>query len=514
MEHGDRLELERAGAGRPAPLSPAVRYLVWGLIALGVLLRLRLYFFSPALWLDEASLLSDLLNTTSLREQIQAGHTQLCPLGFLVLTNAAIRALGTSEYVLRLVPLFCSLAALVPFYFLARRCMGPVGLVVAVCLFAVAPKAVRYAAELKPYSMDLAASAALAYLGVVALKRRLDLKWAALLAGVGAAAAWFSFPAAFVLAGFGTVLFAAALLRGQWGRALALSGVGAVWVASIGLYFLLALKAASGSPKLQSFWESSFMPLPPTSLADLRWFATNALDLMNDPGGLSVASLGILAYIVGFVSLVRRDRDLALALAAPIVVTLLVSGLKMYPFSTRLLLFSLPFIYLPVAEGAQQVRAWTRGRWKVVGLLFVLALVGPTFVRTLYHSARPEEKEAIRPVLAYVAENRREGDVFYICRPAFPAYRYYAPRYGLDKFAVIRGIYAGHDWAEYREDVQQLKGRGRVWIIFSHYRDDERKAVLGYLDELGSRLSDVQAQGSAAYLYGMRPAPEAGPSGP
>jgi hypothetical protein len=187
--------------------------------------------------------------------------------------------------------------------------------------------------------------------------------------------------------------------------------------------------------------------------------------------------------------------------------------LKKYPIASRLILFSLPFIFLPLAEGAQQVWLWARGRWRAVALLFILALVGPTMARALVHFARPEETEEIRPVLAYVAKNRLESDVLYVYSPAYPAFRYYAPRYGLDKPAAIRGIHPANGWAKFKENLQQLRGKGRVWVILSHFREDERRNVLGYMDEMGTRLSDIRKVGSEAYLYDMKPAPEAHPPG-
>ena len=507
----NRLELEPAGVWQPPPLSSAVRYLVWGLIALAVVLRVRLYFSVPSLWLDEALLAADLVRRPDIWQQMHAGATQTCPVGYLVLVNGAIRAFGTSEYALYLVSLLAALAGLIFFYFLARRSLGPAGLVVAVCLFAFAPKAVRYASEVKPYGMDLMVATAFAYLGVVSLKRELDWRWTALLAGAGVAALACSFPSVFVLAGFGSVMWGMAMARKQWRRALMLTAVGTVWLVGLGVYYAVALRTTSTSTGLQDFWGRAFMPLPPKSLDDLMWFRIAIAGALKDPGGLAVPSLAAVAFLLGSVRLARRDLDLALAVVAPIAFVLLASGFKKYPFSTRLLVFSLPFMYLPIAAGAELI--WTKlpGWRHVAGVVFILVLAGPTASQSLSHLITPEGREEMRPVLAYVAENRREGDVLYVFRPAAPAYRYYAPRYGLADVPFIRGQYAKKDWKLYEGDVQQLKGKGRTWVIFSHLRSQEQDAILGYLDALGTRLSDVQADGSSAYLYDMKPAPASGP---
>jgi hypothetical protein len=514
MGHTKSLELERAGEGVPAPLSPVVRYALYGLLALGIALRLRLYLFNPSLWLDEATLALDLMKGAPIGQQILRGHTALCPMGFLLMTHASIRAFGTGEYALRLVPLLAGLAAFVPFYFLARRCLGPVGLMVALCLFALSPAAVRYAATLKPYSMDLAVSAALAYLGVLTLGRKVDLRWAALLGASGAVAVWFSFAAALVLAGIGAVLGGSALVRRRWGRALLLSGVGLVWLLSVGAYFFLTLRSVGSRQPLLAGWQSAFMPLPPTSAADLRWFLTTASGVLHDPFGLDLVGLSALAFIVGLVSLAGRSRELALALVAPIGAALLASGLRLYAFQGRLLLFALPFVFVPVAEGASQVWAGARGKRHLIGALFIALLVGPPAARAVAGIIWPGQKEESRPVFAYVAQHRRPGDGLYLSRYAYPAFRYYGPGYGLDQMEIMRGAAWRGDATQYEGALQRLSGRGRVWFVFSHVEPGEQEAYLRGLDRLGTRLDSFHRPEAAAYLYDLPPEPRAGPSAP
>lgn len=495
------------GVGAAPARSRSVRYLTVGLVAVGVLLRLRIYLFNAPLWLDEVRLALDVLNRPLAPLTDHPGHAQLCAVGFVALTKLAVRVFGDGEHALRLVPLASALIAFLPLYGLARRCLRPAGVLIAVALLAVSPKAIRYAATFKPYSTDLAVAAALAWLGIRALDGPLTARRAVLLAAAGAAAVWFSLPAVFVLAGIGLVLGGMALARRQWGRAAGLSAVGLIWAASFLAYFLLLLGQTRKAPALLDYWESAFMPLPPNSMADLRWFADGALAVFRDPGGLSLVGLGALAFAAGILSLGTRRRGHALALVAPLLVTLLASGFRAYPFSGRLLLFCLPLLYVPIGEGADRIRTGLRGRPGLIGVLFLVLLFAHPVGRAAANLAAPWTREEIRPVLSYVAEHREARDTIYVHYAAVPAYTYYAPRRGLAGAPFIKGRRPDPEGPGVPEDLARL--RGRAWIVFCRARDQERQALLAALDAMGGRLSHVEAPDAAAYLYDLAPADRA-----
>ncbi len=483
-----------------------VRYVVIGAVAVGVLLRLRVYLFNAPLWLDEVKLALDVLKAPIAPLEDHPGHAQLCALGFILLTKLAVRVFGDGEYALRLVPLVSAVIAFLPVYWLARRCLRPAGVAVAMVLFAVSPKVIRYAATFKPYSTDLVVAAALACMGVWALDRRLDAKRVALLAVAGAAAVWLSLTAVFVLAGVGLVLGGRALVRRRWGRAARLSAVGLIWAASFLAYFAFALGQTRRAPALLDYWESAFMPLPPTSLADLRWFATHGFAVFRDPGGLTLAGLAALAFAGGVISLWQRRRDHALALVAPIAVVLLASGRSLYPFASRLLLFVVPLLYVPIAEGADRITAALRERAAPIGVLFLVLLFAHPVVRAADNLVAPWTRHEIRPVLSHIAEHGRPGDAIYVHYAAMPAYAYYAPRLGLGDAAYVEGARPTRRQPEVAQHLERLRGIGRAWIVLCNASSPEQQALLRVLDGMGERLSHVAAPDAAAYLYDLGPA--------
>jgi len=50
-------------------------------------------------------------------------------------------------------------------------------------------------------------------------------------------------------------------------------------------------------------------------------------------------------------------------------------------------------------------------------------------------------------------------------------------------------------------DLEQLKGQGRVWFLFSHYSESAKNQFLQYLDEIGQRLNTQHQAAVALYLY-------------
>ena len=135
---------------------------VTALVIVGAALRLWQYFANASLWIDEIALAENVLRrplSALLREPLALD--QVAPPGFLALAKASTAVFGESEMALRLVPLASGLLALALFPRLSRRFQPAWISVFATALFALTPTLVRYSAEFKPYSTDVAAAVAL-----------------------------------------------------------------------------------------------------------------------------------------------------------------------------------------------------------------------------------------------------------------------------------------------------------------------------------------------------------------
>jgi hypothetical protein len=75
---------------------------------------------------------------------------------------------------------------------------------------------------------------------------------------------------------------------------------------------------------------------------------------------------------------------------------------------------------------------------------------------------------------------------------------------------VIVGVRRLGDQAKYATDVERLRGKDRVWFLFSHVTNyyglglDEEKLILHHADRVGSRLAVQRRTGASLYLYDLK----------
>jgi dolichyl-phosphate-mannose-protein mannosyltransferase len=475
---------------------------------LGVILRLRPYLANRSLWLDESFLALNLVERSFGQLWQPLDHLQAAPLGFLAIERLAITAFGASEYALRLFPLLCGVASLVLFWDLTRRLLSPLGALLALAMLAISERLIYYAAEVKPYSTDVAVTlllwwAFLRWDGEIGAPRRVLL----LAAALGAVAVWLSYPAVLVLGGIGLRWLWVPLRARQWSALVQRAVVSGIWVLSFAVVYLVAMRGISGNPLLRDIWRPAAAPLLPRSLADLAWYVEAAATVGSLPLGKTVEALVILAVVLG--ALARRH--LLVWVAGPLILSWLAAGLERYPLAARLWLFLTPFIVVLAAAGLADT--WTRARTAAPVLAPVLGvlLLGPPSLSAARDTIRPRGVEEVRPLLRHAREGYRDGDALYLYYwTEFPA-RYYAVR-GLGfPGEVIVGAVGGSDTrGEYERDVERLHGRGRVWLLFSHVQSphglNEEALLLRNVRRVGQELEAHHLTGASLYLYDFAPA--------
>jgi hypothetical protein len=294
------------------------------------------------------------------------------------------------------------------------------------------------------------------------------------------------------------------------------------------------------------------MPLPPRSLPDIEWFFSAFFKMFSNPLGLPFPLAAGLVFIVGCVALLKNKTRL-LMLISPVAFTLLASGVHKYPFGRRLLLFLIPLLLIVIAAGIEflldkrrrysmlsslavinlavfellsagapalsrkrllffiafslamilaAVAAYMldkRQRFTATAAIFVAALLlfQPVAGAT-NHMLHPRARQDVRPIMAYVRDNRQTGDVIYVYHHQRESFQYYAPKYGFKEGEYVLGLDARDeskrraDWDRYRQDLDQLRGNSRVWILFSHVRKiqniREDEFMVRYLNLIGVKL--------------------------
>ena len=526
------------------------RFLPHLLVFCGVALRLRQFLFCRSLWLDELFLAVSLPTASPgalLSETLAYGH--VLPPGFAFLVRGVAAALGGGELAWRLVPFLLGCAALPAAYLAARSWLSRPASLVVLALFAFSQTAIHYSNELKPYSADLFFAAALLAAAGRAFSAPPASRPFAAMALLGILAPWFSHPSPFVL----LPVAAAGLLWARFPRfRFAWLSLGLLWGAGIlALFFVQygGLRPSAALPTrawIEHFYviDQAFMP---ASIREaLPWLRDSFFRMFAWPGSLGIgASLGAVLFFAGASRLALERRPEALLFLAPFFLCLAASRFRLYPFDTlhliasRSSLFLLPGLCLALAAGWDSLRFLsaadaTAPRLSAALKALLLAwLFAYPLHQSLHHLRHPARIEETASLLADVRKEFQDADALYAYLWTEPAFAFYGPRFGFDpaRFrllspvpdsAILKDIAhariqrretpvppasaqfvwgASELFEECQNELLALRGRGRVWFVFSHVDSTQKSAFLDWLDRSGSRLRAIERPGASAYLF-------------
>jgi hypothetical protein len=496
------------------------------------------------LWLDESMLALNILDRSVIELLRPLSFSQAAPPAFLLIEKCFSWIFGSSEYALRLFPLLCGLASLPLFAVLARRTLNRPAAVVATLLFAVATGPVYYASEVKPYGPDVTVALILLLLGGTLARTDLRARSAAAIAVTGAFAILVSFPAVFIAGAVSLVLALGAALQ-RIRPPLATVAAVASWLAASVVIIVVSRHTAARVEVLFSYDPNAYAAAKPTSF--LQWLRELPTHLASDIGLAPWRApfgrlywAAVLLSIVGAVSLAMRRRLYAGFFAAAIGLTLVGSAIHRYPLADRTDLFLVPIAIVLLAEGVSVAAAGVRHggtRRLVLTALGALVLAVPGW-RALNRLIDPPGREEMKTALADIRARWQAGDTMYVSDQTQYALRYYLEcdclsavhgrgrtawrfRFTPDANTIqanalrsipprfIVGKVPTDGRRSYVRDVAALRGRPRVWLLYSHVGDAStltyiRQGLPRDLERIGRRLETIRAGESTVYLYDLR----------
>jgi hypothetical protein len=243
------------------------------------------------------------------------------------------------------------------------------------------------------------------------------------------------------------------------------------------------------------------MPWPPWTHPD--WFFTNFLNYFHDVIGIyhSFKILHIL-FIFGIIELVRRREAVRLcALLAPFATTLLVSAFTLYPFNSRLILFTVPLALLICGEGIAGLFSYVHR--PSLRLAFVgIALFLPS-IFSLSQLWKPLALEEVRPIAEYLQREAGSQDVVLVSD--FDAANYdttplfYARVLGLKQTILP---FSDQDYSSIQPRIAlELRQGHRCWLLVTTASGLEQAAVIPHLRSQ-YRLRSVDRQ-VGAHLFAI-----------
>jgi hypothetical protein len=294
-------------------------------------------------------------------------------------------------------------------------------------------------------------------------------------------------------------------------------GIGIGWFTSFGLEYMVSLRHIVTDEYLIDYWRKAYVPMPPWS--DKHWFVDTYFTFLYfafNRADRVMVWITLVSVCIGAVSLLIRKWEIALLVILPFVVVGIVSALQRYPLKNRFMLFLIPFAFLLMAESFRAIY-WLIAKWKpniaaIFSGLLAVAVIWQ-IVPTTFVGAFLAPKVDIRPVLEYIAENRRPDDIIYVFQKTDPVFNYYAPFYGLDIGNIVIGEQSPRKriaLQNYENEVLSLVGNKRVWFLFSEVLDcnncpeeDSVGYYLEFIDPFGVIVDSFNGTGANAYLYDL-----------
>ncbi|UCC11403.1 MAG: glycosyltransferase family 39 protein [candidate division WOR-3 bacterium] len=480
------------------------------IIVLGIVLRIAQFLFNRSLTEGEAPLALNILERSYAGLLQPLGYVQAAPIGFLISEKFASTMLGTGEMALRLFPLIAGILALVLFWQVVKKTLERSAIPVALLLFSVGDHLIYFASEVKPYSGDVMVGLLIILSCLWVLQNKLQPRYVLLLGVIGAVGFWFSYPAVFVFTACILVSVLWILHTKKYRMFWWLSIACLAALTSFLVQYLAVLRSSSTSPELLTFWQHAFAPLPPRSLSDIAWYGYVFLRMFKFPLGLWEYGLilAVISFFTGCVVQFRKCRAVLGVVMFTLIFTFFASGLQLYPFEGRLLLFLTPLMLLPLALGIVYLAKAIANTSRLLGAVVVLLLIAYPVANAGYRLIQPRAPEELRPALEYVVSQYQDGDVLYVYYGAYNAFRYYQGRIGYTGDHIV-GAESRDDWSGYNNELQGLQGKKRVWILFSHvataFGADEEQLFISYLNTMGERIDMKLEPGAAAYLYDLSP---------
>jgi len=383
----------------------------------------------------------------------------------------------------------------------------------AALMLSVSAAQIRYAQEVREYSLGVLYAGVLLYAYLSYLAKRDDDKSPWPLYAVLFFAPLIQYGLVLFSGGVLSALMILALAAEKRGRRIAQVFAASGFLALGGLLsFFLTLRYQWGD---DAWYLKDYILSPGSSL--VHFVATNSHHLITFLlPGLLAAAISVLAIAIYVVTSIRNRIVPPVALLAftSSGIVLLAAILRIYPYGgIRQCLFLAPVVCLLASESLVQVANRFAGRANALVFTAVVGMVvfsGISQIRLLKPYA---EVEDIQQVLRTLQDQLKPGDSVYVYPGAVFAVDFYV------KERDPRFLYGDYHQKEPQNFLPELRNgvrqeSDRLWIVFSHVYHDEDQRIVHDLSADWDIEPVISVTGSSLFLARRRPdAPVEAPNG-
>ena len=474
--------------------------------SISTLLILFVYYSNRSLFLDGLNLARNVAESSFTELMQPLKYEQSAPILFLFLSKISTLFFGVSEYSLRLLPLISGLACLYFFKDITDKLMSSKYVILGVFWLGTHAMFIRYATEFKQYMTDAFVTVFLIWLALRV--NNLSKRNIFILGLAGAIGIWLSMPSIFVLFGLiGYYIHKQHLSHGSQFPILLLT----IWFAlHFALEYALVLSPAIRSEHMQNFHQNYFIQGEFWKLNSLQHdfgLVISMIRMAVGKSGLGIVTALVL-IVISIYDFIRNKKSVGLLITLPIIAVFGASLLGKYSLIERLMLFTLPLLFVLLLFGIQIVVNSLKDKnpilnYSIIGLIGLSLLVGYSQTQGFKYITSPLEIEDNKSALIYISEHEKHTNTIICTQLAHPAYAYYS---NYDK--NFKGTNIGKAVAaKYDDSVIELainqaqKDKTDVWILMGHMLDHDITQLISELDKVGTIKNSYRTNRSAAILF-------------
>jgi len=478
---------------------------------IGIILRIRQYIFARSLWFDELSLAHNFLNHDLLfllTKPLDTG--QSAPIGFIVLSEIIGEIFNYSDLSLRLFPFLSGIGIIILSVTASRFFTSPLSRVVFVWLMSTSPLLIYYSNEFKPYIIDVFIYLLLLVVYLNYRERKINI---VLVAVIGVLAILFSYSSVIVLSAFVIAEFLLSINQNRKTSLKTIVLVSMIWLIVFVYIYLGFSRKNSPMEYFLQYWGNRFAPIP-ISIKSLHWYWNSLLEFSNlgyHPGKPIGAKFfpGIIepinVFLAGITCLgafyqYKQNKKIAVFNICILLISLIISAFRLYPFGSRLNLYTIPIAYSFLCYLLVRLSSRKSPIIRLLGYqLIVITLAINTF-SSVNAFLNPVDNADIKNALIYLQNNAVPSDSIAMVDNTYPAYKFYNKNYDLPKFVSVSSFSRPFDIDTFQNHLCINQASDRVWILITQLFF-ESKEFIAELSEIGTLLDKWESSGSGLYYF-------------
>jgi photosystem II stability/assembly factor-like uncharacterized protein len=486
------------------------------IIIAGFILTGYQFLYNRSLWIDEAMLASNIINKNNFALFKPLHSHQAAPILYLQIEKIFSELIPNSELGLRLFSILSFWLSSLLFVRILKIIQNNYfTIIMSLIIFIFNYRLIYFATELKPYMIDVMVLTSIYYL---ILRKYKDEKRKYFYLGIaGAISIFLSNISPIILFTVCSYLLYNYFNYNKKNLSLIIS-ISALWCFLFLInYFSFIYKHPLRDIMVIDWIRlNGFMPLNPFSAEFYKFILSKSIMISADFFQLrTIIGVSILYVFLIFgciLMFIKKKYDLIIITIFPIILHLFLSGFKLYPFDTRLILYICPIFIIIFSFVFEFLYFQILSKFRIEYIRLTLIVIA--FLKLGYlSSSLPIQRSEIKKSLLYIESKLKNGDMLYVHHNSITAFNYYKDiKFPDNNFLpVIYGRSYITTWFTYKYNIRKSietcfndfkNFNGRYWLLFSNIHNNEDSYIVMKLDSLGCRrLDEYNTVGSSVYLY-------------